>query len=76
MTGCRVVSIHAGGLTNYIINLIIMPFQLHFYNEKTYCFGVTIAITTMRIFEPSHDKTNIMTVRPAKTHISLGARPV
>ena len=26
--------------------------------------------------EPSHDKTNKMTVRPAKTQISLGIRPV
>ena len=28
------------------------------------------------IFEPPHDKTNEMTVRPAKTQISLGMRPV
>ena len=27
-------------------------------------------------FEPPHDKTNKMTVRPAKTQISLGIRPV
>ena len=27
-------------------------------------------------FEPHHDKTNKMTVRPAKTQISLGIRPV
>ena len=26
--------------------------------------------------EPPHDKTNKMTVRPAKTQISLGIRPV
>ena len=26
--------------------------------------------------EPRHDKTNKMTVRPAKTQISLGIRPV
>ena len=26
--------------------------------------------------EPSHNKTNKMTVRPAKTKISLGIRPV
>ena len=26
--------------------------------------------------EPLHDKTNKMTVRPAKTQISLGIRPV
>ena len=27
-------------------------------------------------FEPPHDKTNKMSVRPAKTQISLGIRPV
>ena len=27
-------------------------------------------------FESRHDKTNKMTVRPAKTQISLGIRPV
>ena len=28
------------------------------------------------VFEPRHDKTNKMSVRPAKTQISLGIRPV
>ena len=28
------------------------------------------------IYEPPYDKTNKMTVRPAKTQISLGIRPV
>ena len=28
------------------------------------------------VFEPPHDKTNIVTMRPAKTQISLGVRPV
>ena len=28
------------------------------------------------IYEPRHDKTNKVTVRPAKTQISLGIRPV
>ena len=27
-------------------------------------------------FEPQHDKTNKVSVRPAKTQISLGIRPV
>ena len=27
-------------------------------------------------YEPPHDKTNKMGVHPAKTHISLGIRPV
>ena len=29
-----------------------------------------------RTYEPPHDKTNKMSVRPAKTQISLGIRPV
>ena len=28
------------------------------------------------LYEPRHDKTNKMNVRPAKTQISLGIRPV
>ena len=32
--------------------------------------------TDQEIIEPPHDKTNKMTVRPAKTQISLGIRPV
>ena len=28
------------------------------------------------LYEPQHDKTNKMSVRPAKTQISLGIRPV
>ena len=38
-----------------------------------------LTITTelvMSAFELAHDKTNKMTVRPAKTQISLGIRPV
>ena len=27
-------------------------------------------------YKPPHDKTNKMTVRPAKTQVSLGIRPV
>ena len=32
--------------------------------------------TGISYFEPRHDKTNKMTVRPAKTQISMGIRPV
>ena len=30
----------------------------------------------VQLFEPRHDKTNKVSVRPAKTQISLGIRPV
>ena len=39
-----------------------------------YFMNQTTAIPT--IYEPQHDKTNKMDVRPAKTQISLGMRPV
>ena len=38
--------------------------------------GPTLVIKYMLKFEPPHDKTNKMTLRPAKTQISLGIRPV
>ena len=31
---------------------------------------------TYKLYQPPHDKTNKTTVRPAKTQISLGIRPV
>ena len=31
---------------------------------------------SLHAFEPPHDKTNKVTVSPAKTQISLGIRPV
>ena len=43
-------------------------------------FMKTIALAVLTLvcfkFEPPHDKTNKMTVRPAKTQINLGIRPV
>ena len=36
---------------------------------------MTLSFQTHR-YEPPHDKTNKMTMRPAKTQISLGIRPV
>ena len=32
--------------------------------------------TNLKTFEPSHDKSKKMTVRPAKSQVSLGIRPV
>ena len=44
------------------------------------CFLFSCCITPFSIVitshEPPHDKTNKVTVRPAKTQISLGIRPV
>ena len=40
-------------------------------NQKTH-----VNVLKFKSFEPPHDKTNKMTVRSAKTQISLGIRPV
>ena len=44
-------------------------------------WGLNIALNSVYTcwelaFEPHHDKTNNVAVRPAKTQISLGIRPV
>ena len=59
---------------------------MEYYKEKNiYCFNYAIEKSTdsfydflllSRLYEPPHDKTNKMTVRPPKTPISLGIRPV
>ena len=40
--------------------------------DKFYLYGAS----PIKLCEPRHDKTNKVTVRPAKTQISLGIRPV
>ena len=45
--------------------------KLFFYIYMFYSFSLLIPV-----FEPRHDKTNKMSLRPAKTQISLGIRPV
>ena len=41
-----------------------------------FSFVVTVVTTIGNTCEPRHDKTNKVSVRPAKTQISLGIRPV
>ena len=38
--------------------------------------GTRLAVFSEDTYEPRHDKTNKLSVRPAKTQISLGIRPV
>ena len=44
--------------------------------------GLTVSLIHLSVrvlfilFEPPHDKTNNVAVRPAKTQISLGIRPI
>ena len=46
--------------------------------ERLFSVDISLAsvMTTKIIYEPPHDKTNKMTVRPAKTQISLDIHPV
>ena len=46
-----------------------------FFTRRGIHFHIFAAFL-FRIFEPPRDKTNKMTLRPAKTQISLGIRPV
>ena len=48
-------------------------------DQDLHCLPPTLSVQIVRIvmvYEPRHDKTNKMTVRPAKTQISLGIRTV
>ena len=47
--------------------------RFDFQRSEVFMIGLTCFVLT---FELPHDKTNKMTVRPAKTQISLGIRPV
>ena len=41
-----------------------------------FCRETILKDIKLHLNEPRHDKTNKMSVRPAKTQISLGIRPV
>ena len=60
-------------------NRVICLHFLYTYSDSPYFRIITAVIWSVpifRIFEPRHDKTKNMSVRPAKTQISLGIRPV
>ena len=61
-----------GGLVIFAaINFHVFVIKRHF------CCDLFSRITeTVKIIEPWHDKSNKMSVRPMKTHISLGIHPV
>ena len=52
------------------------PQQLHPLGTRRDSGGHWNSLLGSLIYEPPHDKTIKMTVRPAKTQISLGIRPV
>ena len=69
----------------YVLFMIIgVILQIHLTNDrqdKIPCplpshQGKSVSNADVCTNEPPHDKTNKMSVRPAKTQISLGIRPV
>ena len=52
------------------LGMSIFSFLLHLLDT------LLLAKTDLFKFEPPHNRTNKMTMRPAKTQISLGIRPV
>ena len=52
----------------FVLGFTIMFTLLHH-------FDWTVQLKPVNQLEPPHDKTNEMTVRPAKTQISLGTCP-
>ena len=51
-------------------------FQFYTTEISNVFSGPSLLTLVIFQFEPPHDKTNKMTVRPAKTQISLGIHPV
>ena len=64
-----------------IYSVLIFPLVALLYRSfaRSLCVWKDLynkAIHVLRNYEPPHDKTNKMSVRPAKTQISLDIRPV
>ena len=71
------LKISASGIMNWLTMIsITLLGSLKFISSR--CFLLLVFSRPGRSFinEPRHDKTNKMSVRPAKTQISLGIRPV
>ena len=50
--------------------------RLHIVRYETLRQNIKQVSLEVKTFEPRHDRTNKVTVRPAKTQFSLGTRPV
>ena len=55
---------------------IKFPRTYDFADYICWSFGINELILSCYEYEPRHDKTYNISVRPAKTQISLGIRPV
>ena len=62
---------NTNGPSNIIVYTVCPDLSVRNGNSKSNCLIVWTAT-----IEPRHDKTNKVSVRPAKTQISLGIRPV
>ena len=69
---CHFTSVYAYFCTNFCVLVYLYVKKSHF----SVCLTGDEKISKDHIYEPPHDKTNKMTVRPVKTQISLDIRPV
>ena len=63
----------------YLYEMQIRPWNPRRNNSFSHYMDVSHSVSRVvnaSLLKPRHDKTNKMTVRPAKTQISLGIRPV
>ena len=61
----------------FLVILLLIDYTHELRNKMVWFYPfIQCHIGSCWIFEPRYDKTNKMTVRPAKTQISLGIRPV
>ena len=67
----KMTSPHLSSSIFIVWHLVIMTKKWLGDNVGLFCLKFT-----RLLYEPRHDKTNKMVVRPAKTRISLGIRPV
>ena len=68
---------HPLRLPSWLLPLSILLFQNGIYIALKLCSSIlSTKCAAIHVYEPRHDKTNKMSVRPAKTQISLGIRPV
>ena len=58
------------------VTILTHQYKSSVTKKKTKKKKKTHTQSDIQLYEPTHDKTNNVAVRPAKTQISLGIRPV
>ena len=64
------------GLQESVSETYLYSIRMSSFNHSSHQLGLSPSCLKYQPSEPLHDKTNKITVRPAKTPISLGIRPV